>query len=146
MRCEVTTLTVEPHEGRTGGGVDRFEPRGPERPLEATPPAGAALLERSLTDPVLDRLREETDGYYAELKKLGGMPSSEIFMTLAGISSRVSEIRKDVHRVPRKNFMAYRTQEVDPLLSECDRQFKYFSRVFSTVELEGRLNSGRGAI
>lgn len=92
----------------------------------------------------LDALRAEVDRYYVRVRDLGTLESSEIFMDLAAITGRLSEMRKDVYRQTGRLYTAFRTQEIDPLLEECDRQFKFFSRAFSAVELDARIaTSGR---
>lgn len=113
----------------TGGGVA-------QRSLESKPlPPRAGSSD-------LDALRAELDQYYAEVRDLGEMESSEIFMRLAGITGRVSEMRKDVYRSSSRSHSAFRTQEIDPLLDECDRQFKFFSRAFAALELDAKLSGG----
>ena len=120
------TLTVEGSTTR-GGGVER------------------SLTPRANVDDMA-ALRSEVDRYYEQVRDLGNLESSEIFMTLAAITSRVSEIRKDVYRNPSRFYSAFRTQEIDPLLTECDRQFKFFARAFATMELDAKLSTGGGVM
>ena len=110
--------------------------------------AGGGVSERSLEkgslpspakDETLESLRAELDGYYVVVVGLGELDSSLIFATLAAVTGRVSEIRKDVYRHPSRTYTALRTQEIDPLLDECDRQFKFFSRAFAVLEMEAKL-------
>lgn len=118
------SLTVE--GASRGGGVVRSTPRADTGDLDA--------------------LRAEVDQYYAQVRDLGNQESSEIFMSLAAITSRLSEMRKDVYRVPSRAYSAFRTQEIDPLLDECDRQFRFFSRAFATMELDAKLSTGGGVM
>lgn len=117
----------------TGGGVS-------QRSLEKAPlPTRAGSGD-------LDRLKKELDDYYTVIVDLGELESSMIFMTLAAITARVSEMRKNVYRSPSRSFTAFRTQEIDPLLEECDRQFKFFSRAFAALELDAKISTGGGVM
>ena len=111
----------------TGGGVSQRSLQN--RPLPTRVGSGD-----------FDALRAELDQYYAEVRDLGELESSEILMRMAGMTGRVSEMRKDVYRMTSRSYSAFRTQEIDPLLDECDRQFKFFSRAFAVLTLEAKLS------
>ena len=64
-----------------------------------------------------------------DLKQLGSLDIEEVFLRLAAITARLTEIRIHLHRVDSRRFTALRTREVDPLLDEADRQFRIFSRL-----------------
>jgi hypothetical protein len=64
------------------------------------------------------------------------MAPDEIFVRLAGMSARLSEIRFQVVRSDQRVLQAFRTREIDPFLEEVDRQFKIFSRIQTVKEWE----------
>lgn len=85
-------------------------------------------------EPVIHRIgieawREELDLYYMEMAKFESMDLEDIFTHLAGYSARVSGIRSQIVRSTRRDITAFRQQEIDPFIDECDRQFKIWSRV-----------------
>ena len=86
--------------------------------------------------------RDELDAYYAEMKKFESMELDEILMKLAGFSSRFSYIRSLTVRSVRKEATAFRTTEIDPFITECDRQFKIWSRVLSVKMQDWAMERG----
>lgn len=86
--------------------------------------------------------RDELDHYYLQMQQFEQCEPDEIFMALAGFSARVSEIRTRLVRMQTRISQAFRTQEVDPFINECDRQFKLWSRVQAVREMDFKL-SGR---
>lgn len=94
-------------------------------------------------DDPYDRIRLEIDGYYKILRKLVRSDPSEVFQHLSAISARMSEIRTRLIRVESRKATAIRTKEVDPLLEEVDRQFKFHSRLQATREMEASLTRGQ---
>ena len=89
--------------------------------------------------------RNELDAYYETMRKFEGMDISHVFMSLAAMSARASEIRSLLVRDQGRSANGFRTQEIDPFLSETDRQFKVWSRVQAVTELELRLAGGHHA-
>jgi hypothetical protein len=90
----------------------------------------------------LETWRSEVDAYHQRMVGFSEVEPDDIFMDLAGISARMSEIRKDAVRSGRRDMNAFRTQEIDPLISECDRQFKYWSRVVTVRGIDAQLAGG----
>lgn len=76
----------------------------------------------------LDSFRAEIDSFYALMQEFKDLEIDEIFMSLAGISARVSEMRGLLQRMQTKAATNMKCQECDPLLAEVDRQFKDWSR------------------
>lgn len=99
---------------------------------------------RKLMEPVLPEnksndlsgWREELDGYFLQMQEFGNMEPDEIFMTLSAYTSRVSYIRSQIMRSSSRILQAFRTGEVDPFINECDRQFKFWSRVQSVAQMD----------
>lgn len=90
----------------------------------------------------LESWRAELDVYYEEMQKFEGMDPVEVFLRLSAFSARFSEIRSRVVRTENRRFISFRTQEIEPFLDECDRQFRIHSRIQSTRDLEFRLSGG----
>lgn len=81
-------------------------------------------------------IREELDSYLVALKQLNTMPPDEVFVTISGITARLAEIRVNLVRTDARRMTALRTKEVDPILEECDRQFRLHSRIQAVRQLE----------
>lgn len=104
----------------------------------STPEPARGATERQ----VLQAWKKEIDQYHRSLVGFSEVEPDEIFIKLAGITARASEIRKDLVRMARRDANSLRTQEVDPLISECDRQFKYWSRVVTVRGIDAQLAGG----
>lgn len=94
-------------------------------------------------DDPYEAIRHEIDGYYRRLRRLNQMDPAEVFQSLSAISARMSEIRTRLIRVEGRKPAKLRTSEVDPLLEEVDRQFKFHSRLQATREMEASLIRGQ---
>lgn len=90
----------------------------------------------------LDVWRSELDSYYSEMRKFESMDPVEVFLRLSAFSARASEIRSVIVRSENRRHTSFRTQEIDPFIDECDRQFKLHSRIQSTREMEFRISGG----
>lgn len=89
--------------------------------------------------------RSELDNYYETMRKFEGMEITDVFMSLAAFSARASEIRSLLVRDQGRSANGFRTQEIDPFLTEVDRQFKLWSRIQAVTEMELRLAGGSHA-
>lgn len=83
--------------------------------------------------------RGEVDLYHEKICAFDEVEPDEIFIILAGVTARASEIRKELTRMPRRDANAFRINEIDPLISECDRQFKLWSRLVAVRGIDARL-------
>lgn len=113
--------------------------------LEAPSPSNgqaAVLSPREQETLVVGQLQAEVDSWYVAMRSFGEHDPSDIFMSLAGISARASELRTQVQRSDNRRLTAFRTRELEPALDEVDRQFKLWSRVQSVRDLEFRLSGG----
>lgn len=92
---------------------------------------------------VLQGFREEIKRYYQlmELFKTR-MDLQGILNDLSGISARASSIRNEVIRSKNQQVKEFRIGEVDPLISEVERQFKIWSRIGSVAEMEWKMGGG----
>jgi hypothetical protein len=84
-------------------------------------------------------IQVELNDYLRRLKDLNSYPPVEVFQTLSAISARLAEIRNRLVRTDNRRFTALRTKEVDPLIEEVDRQFKFHSRIQAVRDSEMRL-------
>lgn len=86
--------------------------------------------------------RQELDAYYVRMRDFGTIETDEIFAELAAFSARASEIRGWLIRSQTRATNSFRTQEIDPFIAECDRQFKLWSRYQAVREMDFRLSGG----
>jgi hypothetical protein len=99
----------------------------------------AIVNERDSIANDLAGLRAEVDAYYTAMRGFQDLSLEEVFIQLAGLSARASEIRTNLIRQDRRAFQAFRTGEIDPFLTEVDRQFKVWSRLQSVREMEFKM-------
>jgi len=106
-------------------------------------------LTKSATSPQnsdisVEELRKEIDGFYVLLNSFSERQPEEIFVTISALTARASQIRNElVRRLDDRYLQNFRTKEVDPFLDECDRQFKIWSRVFSSRQLDWDISRGQ---
>ncbi len=87
--------------------------------------------------------RAELDAFHAKMRdefQLGD-PAS-VFMALAAMSARMSEVRTAIARSDNRRWQSFRKAELDPFLEECERQYRFHSRALSVREQELRLSGG----
>lgn len=91
----------------------------------------------------LEGWRTELDRFYEGLNSFSVIDEpGEIMRKLSAMSARASEMRTQIVRLENKSLSGFRTREVDPFLTECDRQFKIWSRVLSVMQVEVDLTRG----
>lgn len=110
---------------------------------EAPQKRTAGMVMNRATSNELKALQSEFDSYYQEMLTFMEMEPDEIFMKLSAYSARASFVRSQVMRSQSRTLTAFRTGEIDPFLSECDRQFKIWSRVFAVTSLDWNLARGQ---
>lgn len=93
-------------------------------------------------DKLLTDWRKEIDGFYAVMDTFSAMDPSDIFRSLSSMSSRMSYIRGQIVRSENRQWGNFRTKEIDPFIAECDRQFKLWSRCFTTATLDWEMSKG----
>jgi hypothetical protein len=81
-------------------------------------------------------VRGEIDDYMVTLRKLRSMLPEQVFMELSGITARLAELRLTCVRSESRRLAALRTRELDPLIEECDRQFRFHSRIQAVRTME----------
>lgn len=90
----------------------------------------------------IDQWKDELIVYFQVMKDFRNMDAEEIFLSLSAFSARASEMRSMLVRDTSKRSQSFRTQEVDPFIEECDRQFKFHSRAQAIREMEVRIAGG----
>ena len=100
------------------------------------------MQSRPLAFDAIKKWRMEIDEYFSGMHQFSVLEPDEIFMRLSSYSSRVSAIRSVVVRMENRQYTAFRTKELDPFLEECDRQFKFWSRIQSVRTLEWEITRG----
>lgn len=106
-----------------------------DRPSTATP----AVVARGQG---IDAWREEIKQYLAVMQNLRSQTSEEVFMSLSGWTARAVEMKIRLADSDLQRSRAFITRVLDPFIEECDRQFKYHSRMHATREFEQRMTGG----
>lgn len=90
----------------------------------------------------------ELNHYYARIRLFRGMEPDDVLRELSGISGRLCEMRATCWRIADSGDRSARTadklriKEIDPMLAECDRQYKVHSRIQATREFELKMMGG----
>lgn len=92
----------------------------------------------------IEELRKELDGYYQIMKLFNTGDARENLMYLSSFTSRMSEARSHIIREGGKTLQEFRTKELDPFISECDRQFKIWSRLITYAQFDWETSRGGG--
>lgn len=89
-----------------------------------------------------EALREELDKYLERLQEFRSLELDEIFLILSSLTARATEIKIQLSRTDTSKSAGFRNKEIEPFLVECDRQFKYYSRMQTTRELDFKISGG----
>lgn len=88
----------------------------------------------------------ELNHYYGRIKEFETSDPEDVLRELSGISARLTEMRANCQRLAGQSRGSVadriRTKEIDPLLEECDRQFKLHSRLQAIREFDLRMAGG----
>ena len=90
----------------------------------------------------LNSVMAELDGYYAELQKYETMEPDEVLLSVSGLLARLTAIRAECIRSQSQRANKLRTNEIEPLISALDQQFKIHSRIQTIRELDYKITSG----
>lgn len=119
LDADTADVTAEP------GELDRATERHPATAVEQTRDQRFVLA-----------AREELDTYFVDLKRLKSWQPAEVFLWLSGVTARLVELRTICWRSESRRLTALRSREIDPLIDECERQFRFHSRVEATRRIE----------
>lgn len=84
--------------------------------------------------------RNEIDAYFDIMRQFEGYGVDEILKALSSMTSRASQIRSFAVRSEDRRTQSFRTRELDPFISECDRQFKIWSRMLSIHTMDWEMS------
>lgn len=96
---------------------------------------------KTLQDEIGDH-HKELVGYLQEMHDFKTKDTIEIMQQLSAYSARASWMRNRLVRSGSKVAETFRIKEVDPFLTEVDRQFKIWSRIASVVATEWDIARG----
>ena len=85
---------------------------------------------------ILDSWRPELVSYLEEMVEFSSRDSRDVLLTLSGFSARASYMRNFASRSKNDLIVRFRIDEIDPFLSEVDRQFKIYSRLITVAQAE----------
>lgn len=96
--------------------------------------------------PTLEKLRSEMDEYFNLMEEFPISDPRENLTRLSAFTARMSHVRALIIRGSvsgsDKETANFRTKELDPFISECDRQFKIWSRLISVAQLDYEISRG----
>lgn len=81
----------------------------------------------------------------AKLKELETLDPVEVMRTISSISARAREIQSWAwdNQMSSTPIQQFRTRKVDPLLEECERQFRYHSRLLEALKFDWEMSRGQ---
>jgi hypothetical protein len=92
---------------------------------------------------VVEAIRAELATYLHDMSAFTGSEPDLVLQRLSAISARATEIRIHLSRSDSRLASKIRVSEIEPLIEECDRQFRIFSRLFSMREFDLKLSGGQ---
>lgn len=120
----------------------------PEQSAGVRPPAQISGLRTDLMHPMvggsIDSVRAEIDDAYADMRLFHQREPDEVMRFCSGHSARLSELRVRIQRVEDMNreWRPIREREIEPTLSELERQYMIASRLHSVRELDWKMSQG----
>ena len=77
-----------------------------------------------------------------QMQEFPRMQPDEIFRSLSAFTARMNHIRTGIVRTDNKRYSSFRTKEIEPFITECDRQFKIWSRSLTSYALDFDMSKG----
>lgn len=92
----------------------------------------------------IDSVRTEIDDAYADMRTFHNLEPDEVMRFCSGHSARLSELRVRIQRVEdlAREWRPIREREIEPTLSELERQYAIASRLHSVRELDWKMSQG----
>jgi hypothetical protein len=101
---------------------------------------------RSLSDPTIDDKIEEARtkliGYLDEMRTFRNLDSQDVFLKLSEFSATASHYRATICKREDRKKAAFRTHDIEPFIAEVERQFKIWSRLVSSQNLDWEMTRG----
>lgn len=112
--------------------------------IPVLPPVGALPTPNGAADErvVLQAYLSELDVYYEAVKGFASQEPDEVMQQIAAFSARLCEIRARLQRSGSTLAAKLRTREVEPLMEQCDIQFRIASRLQAIREFDFKASGG----
>lgn len=101
---------------------------------------------RSLSDPTIDEqienARETLIGYVDQMRNFKKLDSQDVFLKLSEFSATATYFRSTICKREDRKKAAFRTHDIEPFIAEVERQFKIWSRLVSSQNLDWEMTRG----
>lgn len=101
---------------------------------------------RSLSDPTIDdqieNARETLIRYVDEMRNFKKLDSQDVFLKLSEFSATATYFRSTICKREDRKKAAFRTHDIEPFIAEVERQFKIWSRLVSSQNLDWEMTRG----
>ncbi len=101
---------------------------------------------RSLNDPTIDeeieKAREAMIGFVDEMRGFKKLDPQDVFMKLSEFSATATYYRSTICKREDRKRAAFRTHDIEPFIAEVERQFKIWSRLVSSQNLDWEMTRG----
>lgn len=87
--------------------------------------------------------RAELDGYLGMMQQFSTTDPGTVMEQISSMAARLIQIRCDVMRTESRHFQAFRTKELDPVLTQIELQFKIHSRRLSSMTMDWEISRGQ---
>jgi hypothetical protein len=101
---------------------------------------------RSLSDPTIDEqienARETLIDYVDQMRNFKKLDSQDVFLKLSEFSATATYFRSTICKREDRKKAAFRTHDIEPFIAEVERQFKIWSRLVSSQNLDWEMTRG----
>lgn len=101
---------------------------------------------KSLSDPTIDEqienARETLIGYVDQMRNFKKLDSQDVFLKLSEFSATATYFRSTICKREDRKKAAFRTHDIEPFIAEVERQFKIWSRLVSSQNLDWEMTRG----
>ena len=101
---------------------------------------------RSLSDPTIDDQIEDARstliGYVDQMRNFKKLDSQDVFLKLSEFSATATYFRSTICKREDRKKAAFRTHDIEPFIAEVERQFKIWSRLVSSQNLDWEMTRG----
>lgn len=92
---------------------------------------------------VLGKLRVELDSYLDRMQGFAGEEPDQVLQTLSSIGARLTQIRTHAVRSTSRLARNFVAQELEPLIGQCEFQFRIHSRLLASRQLDWEMVRGQ---
>lgn len=101
---------------------------------------------KSLSDPTIDEqienARETLIDYVDQMRNFKKLDSQDVFLKLSEFSATATYFRSTICKREDRKKAAFRTHDIEPFIAEVERQFKIWSRLVSSQNLDWEMTRG----